>query len=52
MSLLSSLDDIAGLQLEAEETEEDKDRDEAPKLPRTNSLEDLGIKVMLFMFFI
>lgn len=49
MSLLSSLDDNVGLQLEAQETEEDKDREEAPKLPRTNSLEDLGIKVMLFI---
>lgn len=49
MSLLSSLDDIGGLQLGAEETEEDKDSEEAPKLPRTNSLEDLGIKVMLFV---
>lgn len=49
MSLLSSLDDMGGLHFEAEETEEDKDREEAPKLPRTNSLEDLGIKVMLFI---
>lgn len=45
MSLLSTFDDIIDLQPEAEEKEEEKGREEAPKLPRTNSLEDLGIKV-------
>ncbi|XP_047460364.1 helicase SKI2W [Mugil cephalus] len=43
MSLLSSLEDIGDLQPEAEK-EGEKGREEAPKLPRTNSLEDLGIK--------
>ncbi|XP_023257539.1 helicase SKI2W isoform X2 [Seriola lalandi dorsalis] len=43
MSLLSAFDDI-NLQPEAEEKEEVKGGEEAPKLPRTNSLEDLGIK--------
>uniref|UniRef100_A0A3Q4N174 SKI2 subunit of superkiller complex n=1 Tax=Neolamprologus brichardi TaxID=32507 RepID=A0A3Q4N174_NEOBR len=33
---------ISGLQLE--EKEKDKESEDAPKLPRTNSLEDLGIK--------
>lgn len=46
MSLLSSFDDVSLLQPEEEETDTDKDREEAPKLPRTNSLEDLGIKVL------
>ncbi|KAG8005225.1 Helicase SKI2W, partial [Nibea albiflora] len=44
MSLLSTLDDMTDLQPEAEEKEEGKGSEEAPKLPRTNSLEDLGIK--------
>ncbi|XP_076006068.1 superkiller complex protein 2 [Genypterus blacodes] len=48
LSLLSTFDDIADLQLDAEEKEKEKEKDkgseEAPKLPRTNSLEDLGIK--------
>lgn len=46
MTLLSNLDGITGLQPDEEEKEEDKER--APKLPRTNSLEDLGIKVLQF----
>uniref|UniRef100_A0A8C9ZIK3 SKI2 subunit of superkiller complex n=1 Tax=Sander lucioperca TaxID=283035 RepID=A0A8C9ZIK3_SANLU len=48
MSLLSTLNDITYLQPEAEEKEEGKGSKEAPKLPRTNSLEDLGIKVLQF----
>ncbi|XP_035039239.1 helicase SKI2W [Hippoglossus stenolepis] len=44
LSLLSTFDDIADLQPEAEEKAEGKGGEEAPKLPRTNSLEDLGIK--------
>uniref|UniRef100_A0A8P4JUQ1 SKI2 subunit of superkiller complex n=1 Tax=Dicentrarchus labrax TaxID=13489 RepID=A0A8P4JUQ1_DICLA len=44
MSLLSALDDITALQPEEEEKEEGKGVEEAPKLPRTNSLEDLVIK--------
>ncbi|KAM9738445.1 superkiller complex protein 2 [Menidia menidia] len=44
MSLLTALEDIPDLQLETEEKEAGKDSKEAPKLPRTNSLEDLGIK--------
>ncbi|KAK1880353.1 Helicase SKI2W [Dissostichus eleginoides] len=43
MSLLSTLD-ITDLQPEAEDKEESKGSEEAPKLPRTNSLEDLGVK--------
>lgn len=50
MSLLSTLDDITDLQPVAEEKEEGKESEEAPKLPRTNSLEDLGVKVR-FVFF-
>lgn len=50
MSLLSTLDDITDLQPEPEEKEEGKATEEAPKLPRTNSLEDLGIKVLQFFF--
>uniref|UniRef100_A0A667WY24 SKI2 subunit of superkiller complex n=1 Tax=Myripristis murdjan TaxID=586833 RepID=A0A667WY24_9TELE len=46
MSLLSTFDDIIDLQLEAEEKEKGSESTEAPKLARTNSLEDLGIKVM------
>lgn len=45
MSLLSSFDDISLLQPEEEETDSTKERGVAAKLPRTNSLEDLGIKV-------
>ncbi|XP_031722250.1 superkiller complex protein 2 [Anarrhichthys ocellatus] len=44
ISLLSTLDDIADLQPVAEEKEEGKENEDAPKLPRTNSLEDLGVK--------
>ncbi|KAM4630900.1 superkiller complex protein 2 [Polymixia lowei] len=44
MSLLSTFDDIIDLQPEAEEKEKGRDSGEAPKLPRTNSLEDLGLK--------
>uniref|UniRef100_A0A3P9DMD9 SKI2 subunit of superkiller complex n=1 Tax=Maylandia zebra TaxID=106582 RepID=A0A3P9DMD9_9CICH len=40
MSLLSTVEGISGLQLE--EKEKDKESEDAPKLPRTNSLEDLG----------
>lgn len=47
MSLLSTFDDTIDLQPEAEEKEEGKGS-ESPKLPRTNSLEDLGIKVFHF----
>uniref|UniRef100_A0AAQ5YMY3 SKI2 homolog, superkiller viralicidic activity 2-like n=1 Tax=Amphiprion ocellaris TaxID=80972 RepID=A0AAQ5YMY3_AMPOC len=43
MSLLETLD-ITDLQPEEEEKEEGKGKEEASKLPRTNSLEDLGIK--------
>ncbi|KAM6899889.1 superkiller complex protein 2 [Xenentodon cancila] len=43
LSLLSELEDITDLQPEAEE-KDSKRNEEAPKLPRTNSLEDLGIK--------
>uniref|UniRef100_A0A3Q1G5P9 SKI2 subunit of superkiller complex n=1 Tax=Acanthochromis polyacanthus TaxID=80966 RepID=A0A3Q1G5P9_9TELE len=43
MSLLETLD-ITDLQPEEEEHEEGKGKEETPKLPRTNSLEDLGIK--------
>lgn len=50
MSLLSSFDDISLLQPEEEETDSNKDKGEAPKLQRTNSLEDLGIKVGLFFY--
>lgn len=51
MSLLSTLEDIPVLQPAVEETEESKEKEEAPKLPRTNSLEDLGVKVLPFVFF-
>lgn len=50
MSLLSTLDGISDLQPETDEKEEDKEKEEAPQLPRTNSLEDLGIKVQQFTF--
>lgn len=47
MSLLSTVEGITGLRPEAEEKEVSKESEDAPKLPRTNSLEDLGIKVRL-----
>lgn len=48
MSLLSTLEEISDLQLDAEEKEEEgKKTEEAIKLPRTNSLEDLDIKVFI-----
>lgn len=50
MSLLSSFDDVSLLQPEEDETELNKDRGEAPKLPKTNSLEDLGIKVRVCFY--
>ena len=48
MSLLSTLEDITDLQPETEEKDKGKGKDseETPKRPRTNSLEDLGIKVL------
>lgn len=51
MSLLSTLNDISDFQPEMEEKEEGKQNEDAPKLPRTNSLEDLGIKVRIPPFF-
>lgn len=45
MSLLSTLDEITDLQYE-EEQQEAKERSNTPQVPRTNSLEDLGIKVL------
>lgn len=45
MSLLSTLDDIADFRYE-EEQQEAKESNDTPKVPRTNSLEDLGIKVV------
>lgn len=44
MSLLSTFDDIIDAAPEAEEKEGKPATAETPKLPRTNSLEDLGIK--------
>ncbi|KAJ0003707.1 hypothetical protein NQD34_008805 [Periophthalmus magnuspinnatus] len=44
MSLLTSYDGISDFHRDVEEKEEVKDTKEAPTLPRTNSLEDLGIK--------
>ncbi|XP_042165956.1 helicase SKI2W isoform X3 [Oncorhynchus tshawytscha] len=44
LSLLSTFDDIIDSQPEAEEKEKGHRSGNAPKLPRTNSLEDLGIK--------
>uniref|UniRef100_A0A672ZBK0 SKI2 homolog, superkiller viralicidic activity 2-like n=1 Tax=Sphaeramia orbicularis TaxID=375764 RepID=A0A672ZBK0_9TELE len=41
MSLLSTFDGLTDLHREVEEKEEGKETDKAPKLPRTNSLEDL-----------
>ena len=46
LSLLSTFDDIIDSQPEAEEKEKGHGSGNAPKLPRTNSLEDLGIKVL------
>uniref|UniRef100_A0A8C5N3B0 SKI2 homolog, superkiller viralicidic activity 2-like n=1 Tax=Gouania willdenowi TaxID=441366 RepID=A0A8C5N3B0_GOUWI len=48
MSLLSTLDDIGDFHSEVEEKKEGKATKEAPRLPRTNSLEDLGIKVLIY----
>lgn len=45
MSLLSTLDEITDLQYE-EEQQEAKESSNIPQVPRTNSLEDLGIKVL------
>lgn len=45
MSLLSTLDDIADFRYE-EEQQEAKESNNTPKVPRTNSLEELGIKVV------
>lgn len=45
MSLLSTLDDITEFRYE-EEQQEAKESNNTPKVPRTNSLEDLGIKVL------
>lgn len=45
MSLLSTLDEITDLQYE-EEQQEAKESSNTPQVPRTNSLEDLGIKVL------
>uniref|UniRef100_A0A672Z928 SKI2 homolog, superkiller viralicidic activity 2-like n=1 Tax=Sphaeramia orbicularis TaxID=375764 RepID=A0A672Z928_9TELE len=50
MSLLSTFDGLTDLHREVEEKEEGKETDKAPKLPRTNSLEDLGIKVIYSYF--
>ncbi|KAM9777114.1 helicase SKI2W [Syngnathus typhle] len=44
MSLLSTSDDVIDLEAEAEAKEESQGQEEAAKLPRTNSLEDLGIQ--------
>lgn len=50
MSLLSTLDDdITAFQCE-EQQQETKESNSAPKVPRTNSLEDLGIKVLQGLF--
>ena len=45
MTLLSSFDDIMTLEPEVVEQEVGGGGAEKAKLPRTNSLEDLGIKV-------
>lgn len=45
MSLLSTLEDITDFRYE-EEQQEAKESKNTPKVPRTNSLEDLGIKVL------
>lgn len=44
-SLMSLLNTFDGFDRDTEEKEEVKDTQKAPPLPRTNSLEDLGIKV-------
>ncbi|XP_029023350.1 helicase SKI2W [Betta splendens] len=44
MSLLSTFNDITDLQPETEEKDDGRRSDEVPVMPRTNSLEDLGIK--------
>ncbi|KAJ8373170.1 hypothetical protein AAFF_G00270760 [Aldrovandia affinis] len=44
MSLLSTFDDIIDARPEREEADVGESRGEGPKLPRTNSLDDLGIK--------
>nr|XP_061808653.1 superkiller complex protein 2-like [Nerophis lumbriciformis] len=44
MTLLSSSDDVTDLDVEAEAKEEGQTNKNPAKLPRTNSLEDLGIK--------
>ncbi|RVE67202.1 hypothetical protein OJAV_G00114450 [Oryzias javanicus] len=44
MSLLSELGDSADLRREDEEKNEEQKKENASNLPRTNSLEDLGIK--------
>lgn len=49
MSLLSTLDDITAFQCE-EQQQEAKESNNTPKVPRTNSLEDLGIKVLQSLF--
>ena len=43
LSLLATFDDIIDVHPEGQET--GQEGGDAPKLPRTNSLEDLGIKV-------
>lgn len=50
MSLLSTLDDMTDFRYE-EEQQEAKESNNTPKVPRTNSLEDLGIKVLQGLFF-
>lgn len=47
LSLLSTFDDV--LDALTEKKEEDSQKKEIVKLPRTNSLEDLGIKVCLIL---
>lgn len=44
MSLLSTLEDISAFQYE-EEQQETSESHNTPKVPRTKSLEDLGIEV-------
>ncbi|XP_072561944.1 superkiller complex protein 2 isoform X1 [Paramormyrops kingsleyae] len=44
MSLLSTFDDVIDARLHRDEEEEKQSAKESPKMPRTNSLEDLGIK--------
>lgn len=45
MSLLSTFDDVIDARLHGDEQEEKQSAKQSPKMPRTNSLEDLGIKV-------